>query len=677
MNKIKYTNLLNNTLKLYEEKGSLEAYKYITENKGLVIGYSNEAQIYNYRYALAGAAGLEKEALQIMKEAILDKGYWYSYDYLIEDDDIKSLHKYDDFQNMINICKDREQQAKKLAKSEIKIIDNSVKDTDDKTLIVALHGNQENIEITEEYWRVVVTTNNNILALPQSSQIQVSDGYVWYDVQKGSNELMKHYEDLLKEHNVGINNIIVGGFSAGAGVVLDAVLNDKILVKGLILVAPWLSKIDEWKSKINKLKQKDIKVYVVCGDKDGDCFECTQKFIKLLDEENISYKYKLIKNLEHAYPENFVENLKDALSYIKNSDKNFLYRDYLNDLGWEEFFQKQFIKKDQSLYPAKVIAQYSGMYTVRIDNIDYNAKISGKFRYTTKQIKDYPVVGDWVLVKKRSNSKQVIINDILTRKNYFSRKMPISGGRKIKNGMIDGGLTEEQVLVSNIDTVMIVCGLDSNLNIARIERYLTIIEHNKLSAVILLNKSDLCSNTQKYIEQIKSISNKVAVIALSAKEKTGLEEVYKYIKKGKTLVFVGSSGVGKSTLLNALFKSDIQKTSETSTYSSKGVHTTTSRKLFFHPSGCMIVDTPGIKELQLWAEDDDINNVFNDIIELEKQCKFSNCTHKSEPGCAIKEAIDNGTLDVKRYDRYLTQLRELKRLQEKKKEYVRRKNRRK
>jgi ribosome biogenesis GTPase len=193
-----------------------------------------------------------------------------------------------------------------------------------------------------------------------------------------------------------------------------------------------------------------------------------------------------------------------------------------------------------------------------------------------------------------------------------------------------------------------------------------------LQGVILLNKVDLCENIEEPLSQVIKIAGETPVIKVSAAMKTGLEQLYDYMTKGKTVVFLGSSGVGKSTLLNSLANEEVQITSNTSEHSGKGRHTTTHRQMFFLPSGCMIIDTPGMREIQLWAEVDDLNFVYKDIVDIISQCKFSNCTHQNEPGCAVKAALENGTITQERYERYLMQQRELTRLGEKKKEYDRR-----
>jgi predicted esterase len=185
-------------------------------------------------------------------------------------------------------------------------------------LIIALHGDQENIEITEDYWSSCAD-KNYILALPQSSQIQFSEGYEWKDIDKGSRELKEHYESILEKYNVDSDNIIIGGFSAGGRVALYSILKGMIPVKGFILVAPWLSDIDEWAPLLDKIREKGIKGYVVCGDKDDDCYECTRRFIDLLSSKKISYEFKIFKGLDHDYPDNFNEILLKAIEFISKS----------------------------------------------------------------------------------------------------------------------------------------------------------------------------------------------------------------------------------------------------------------------------------------------------------------------------------------------------------------------
>lgn len=278
--------------------------------KGIV---GNEAQIYNFKYALASAAGLEKEALHLMKEAIIEKGFWYGNEYLISDDDLKPLHKFEEFHQMVQLCKEREELAKKTERADVKYIESKKKEK----LFIAMHGDQENIGIIEPYWKSVLAQNYT-LALPQSSKIQFSDGFVWDDLHRGKEELKEHYDKLIENRTV--EHVIIGGFSAGARVALYTILQKNIAVDGFIFMAPWLPEVEEWNELLGVLQDKHIKGYIVCGDQDEDCFECTQQFVQLLRDKNIEHKYKIIPNLNHDYPIHFEEVLKEAIEYIGNEN---------------------------------------------------------------------------------------------------------------------------------------------------------------------------------------------------------------------------------------------------------------------------------------------------------------------------------------------------------------------
>ncbi|MBO8162034.1 MAG: alpha/beta hydrolase [Thermosipho sp. (in: Bacteria)] len=314
MTRMTYTNLINKTLELYLQKDYLKAYNFITENTMKVKG--NNAQIYNFRYSIASKAGLNDLAMKIMREAILEKGYWYSYDYLLEDDDLKPLYEYNDFEELANICKEREIQSQRDCKPDLKVLmPNNLVDNEKYPLIIALHGNQENILITEDYWSPCVM-NRRILALPQSSHIEFSDAYSWNDINKGTKEIKEHYKMILKGYNVDSENIIIGGFSAGARIALYAVLNDVIQVKGFIFVGPWLPEIEEWEHLLDGLKLKGIKGYIFCGDKDKDCFEGSNKFADMLNQRNIPNIFKVVEGLNHDYPTNFDKELEEAIKFI-------------------------------------------------------------------------------------------------------------------------------------------------------------------------------------------------------------------------------------------------------------------------------------------------------------------------------------------------------------------------
>jgi ribosome biogenesis GTPase len=225
-----------------------------------------------------------------------------------------------------------------------------------------------------------------------------------------------------------------------------------------------------------------------------------------------------------------------------------------------------------------------------------------------------------------------------------------------------GGKTDEQVLAANIDTVFLVSGLDGDYNVRRLERYVTVAWDSGAVPVIVLNKADLRDDIEEVVEEVESVAFGVPVLALSAAENTGMEQLTEYIKPGKTAAFLGSSGVGKSTLINRLLGEEKLKTTEVREDDQRGRHTTTHRELLLLPEGGIVIDTPGMRELQLWADDEGLSRTFPDIEALFEQCRFRDCTHNSEPGCAVKQALDDGSLDRKRYQNYLKLQKELKHL---------------
>lgn len=349
----------------------------------------------------------------------------------------------------------------------------------------------------------------------------------------------------------------------------------------------------------------------------------------------------------------------------------------LNKFGWNEFFAAQFqTYQEQELLPARVITQHANQYLLFHAGEYIKAELAGKFRYKALVKKDYPAVGDWVVVKMMEYN-HAIIQAVLERKTYLARKLPISGGRKITDGIIDGGSTEEQIIAANIDIVFIVIALDENFNLHRIERYLTITYNSGALPVIILNKADLCSSVEEHVEKVEEIARNVSIHSISVMEGLGMDIFDQYLNSNKTITFVGSSGVGKSTIINYLFGEAKQKTSSVSNASGKGRHTTTHRELMFHPSGWMIIDTPGMRELQLWGDEEVLGEHFEDIKELELNCRFSDCQHDTEPGCAIKQAFLDGTLSRERYKSYQKQLKELQTLKRKQMAFEKRINKKK
>ena len=309
MKKLSYTRLLNETIAIYEKNGSLEAYQFMKEHAENVTG--NKAQLYNFQYSLAAASDLKEEALNLMKEAILDHGYWYEYEYLQQDEDLNSIRSFEDFQKLVELCKTREEVAKKEAEPKLTLLNGGM--SMDKPVLMALHGDQENAEMTSLVWSRPATQNHS-LAFPQSSQIQFSDAYEWEDVEKGVQEIENHAKALTA------NTFLIGGFSAGCRVALKAMIDGRISPTGFIFVAPWLPEIDEWKEAITSLQNLKISGYIICGDQDDDCLEGSKALSDLLEEKGIAHELKIISGLDHEYPEAFNEWLQHALQFISNKE---------------------------------------------------------------------------------------------------------------------------------------------------------------------------------------------------------------------------------------------------------------------------------------------------------------------------------------------------------------------
>lgn len=343
--------------------------------------------------------------------------------------------------------------------------------------------------------------------------------------------------------------------------------------------------------------------------------------------------------------------------------------------GWNATFEEYFKPfKQKGLKAGRVTSQKKDNYLVTVEGKSITAKITGKFRYNAQLNKDFPAVGDWVVYEIKENNKHAFIHAILPRENAYVRKLPISGGRKFKKGIIEGGKTEEQVIASNINTAFIVISLDNNFEIRRVERFLTLVYNSGIEPVIILNKVDLCFSIDEYINQVKEIADKVPVYSVSAEKNVNMDVFFKYLTYGETVIFLGSSGVGKSTITNFLIGDEKQKIQSVSKSTGKGRHTTTNSELIFLQTGGIIVDTPGVRELQLWGDEEILDQSFEEIKQLSYDCKFKNCQHRKEPGCAIQKAINDKSLSQSRVDSYKKQLAELQRLNTKRRDFEKKLN---
>ena len=288
-------------------------------------------------------------------------------------------------------------------------------------------------------------------------------------------------------------------------------------------------------------------------------------------------------------------------------------------------------------FRARVISQEKGVYKIQSGSEIKSAVVSGKYRYETQTVSDYPAVGDYVIAEWQDSGGSAVITGLFPRKSCFIRKAAGTG-------------KQEQVVAANIDTVFICMSLNNNFNIRRLERYLSVAYDSGATPVAVLTKSDLCSDKENKIAEAQNAAPGVDVLTISSRE-GDYEAVMKYILPGKTVAFIGSSGVGKSTLINKLTGTDSLATREIGN-DDKGRHTTTRRELITLQNGAFVIDTPGMRELGMWDSGDGIDTAFADIEELSRACKYADCTHTSEPGCAVLRALADGTLDNARLSSY-------------------------
>lgn len=317
---------------------------------------------------------------------------------------------------------------------------------------------------------------------------------------------------------------------------------------------------------------------------------------------------------------------------------------YLKKLGWCDFFENQIQERELEYQKiGRIITEYKNSYIVEAGK-KYRATLRGKFLKKTEFKKILPVVGDFVLITETSED-QAVIDKILDRKNEIKRKAP-DNIKRFRYSL------KEQTLAANIDVAFIVTSLNENFNVNRIQRYLTLIYNANVKPIILLSKSDLTNNPDEQIKKVQTAVENVEIIAFSNETKAGIDKIKKYLKEGITACLFGSSGVGKSTLINSLIPDANQKTLDIREKDGRGKHTTVNRTMFFTKDGGTIIDTPGLREVALLEDDTGLKTAFDKIEEIAKNCEFKDCMHESEPNCAVKDSLEKGIIDKKTLENY-------------------------
>lgn len=318
----------------------------------------------------------------------------------------------------------------------------------------------------------------------------------------------------------------------------------------------------------------------------------------------------------------------------------------LNDYGYNDIFDRQITEEDKAmgLIPARVISVQKETYQLISEHGENNGKLKGSIFYQDSKYQTYPAVGDFVLIKPNPMGDEVIYR-VLDRRTSFSRLNPT-----LRNNVTGAS---EQIVAANFDYVFIMASLNYDFNVRRIERYLATAWQSGGMPVIVLTKADLCEDYDEKADEIRAIAPGMDIHVISAVTGFGMDSLAKYLKPNSTLVFLGSSGIGKSSLVNALAGEDLMKVNEIREDDSKGHHTTTYRQLFKMDNGVLIIDTPGMRELGIWAVEEGLGETFSDIEDLAAKCRFHDCSHMKEPGCAVKAALNDGTLTTERWKSYI------------------------
>ena len=309
-------------------------------------------------------------------------------------------------------------------------------------------------------------------------------------------------------------------------------------------------------------------------------------------------------------------------------------------LGWNEGLQQAFaVHASADVAPARVILEHTHIYRVMSEAGESLARVSGRLRHRAATRSDFPAVGDWVALQPAKDSGDARIVAVLPRHSRFSRRAA-------------GDPTEEQVVAANVDTVFLVTGLDGDFNLRRIERYLLVASESGASPVIVLNKADVPDDAASMAAEVRAIAGAIPVHVVSCQVAGDVDVLKQYLGPGQTAALLGMSGVGKSTIVNRLIGHDLLRTREVREWDNRGRHTSTARQLIVLPESGVLIDTPGMRELQLWDAVEDMGGTFADVERIAHDCRFRDCRHRQEPGCAVRAAIEAGQLASGRLESY-------------------------
>jgi ribosome biogenesis GTPase len=320
----------------------------------------------------------------------------------------------------------------------------------------------------------------------------------------------------------------------------------------------------------------------------------------------------------------------------------------LRELGWDEGFSHHFDEwaEKPHVQPGRVFIEFNYLFRVYLAGGEVEAMLAGRMKHHAESRSELPAVGDWVVVRQRPDDERGTIVAVLPRRSRFSRKAA-------------GQVTDEQVVAANVNVVFIVMALDDDFSLRRLERYLLLARDSGAAPVTLLTKPDLSDDVPARLAEVIALTRDTPVHVLSPKFNEGIEQVAHYLTPGRTGALLGSSGVGKTTIINRLVGDEARKTRDVRGSDSKGRHTTTNRELVVLPNGGLLIDTPGMREIQLWDVGTAVSETFDDVEQIARGCHFTNCRHRDEPRCAVKAAVEQGQLAADRLDSYVKLQEEL------------------